>query len=308
MTGTRLAGLDGTNPLGFLGALGVQVAFASTQPQPRLWWSNDIAPRAVVDDEFSVDCIVDQAIPILRDWSKSAVLNPSGPGRVPLPRGDDLKFRREDIRVYLQSVREDDPAASLGAALVAEGSVDNNGSAKPTDLYFTAGQQKFVAMARQVLREVTPDDVRAALNGPWTYASKLPSFMWDVVDDRVYALTAINPADDKKLSNPGVEALAILGLRLHPVFGTRGRTLTRGCSGSWKKGRYSWPLWCKPASLGAVTSLLAHAQGAAGDRRRWFRSWGVSTVLQASIRRSSQGGYGTFAPAEILWQDSRAPQ
>ncbi len=309
MTGTRLAGLEGTNPLGFLGALGVQVAFASTRPRPRLWWSDDIPPRAVVDNEFPIDRIVDQAIPVFREWSKSAALNPSGPGGLPLAKGDDLKLARGDIRVYLESVQENDPAASLSASLVAEGSVDNNGSAKPTDLYFTAGKQKFVAMARQVLREVTPDEVSAGLTGPWTYASKLPSFMWDVIDDRVYALTAIKPSDDKKLSNPGVEALAILGLCLHPVFGTRGRTLTRGCSGTWKKGHYSWPLWCKPASLDVVKSLLAHVHGSAvDDRRKWFRSWGVSTVLQTSIRRSRQGGYGTFAPAETLWQDSRAPQ
>ncbi|WP_420636124.1 type I-G CRISPR-associated protein, Cas3-extension family [Candidatus Palauibacter sp.] len=307
MTGTRLTGLDGTNPLGFLGGLGVQVAFASTQPQPRLWWSDDIAPRAVVD-EFPVDCIVDQAIPVFREWSKGAALNPAGPGGVPLARADDLKLARGDIRVYLESVQENGPAASLSAALVAEGSVDNKGSAKPTDLYFAAGQMRFVAMARKILENVKPEEVKAALTGPWTYASKLPSFMWDVADDRTYALTANNPSEDKKLSNPGVEALAILGLSLHPVFGTRGRTLTRGCSGTWKKGHYSWPLWWKPASLGAVTSLLAHAHGAADDRRHWFRSWGVSAVLQASIRRSSQGGYGTFAPAEILWQDNQAPQ
>ncbi|WP_419163797.1 hypothetical protein [Candidatus Palauibacter sp.] len=304
MTGTRLAGLEGTNPLGFLGALGIQVAFASTKIQPRLWWSDDIPPRAVVDDEFSVDCIVERAIPVFKEWSKSAALNPCGPDRVPLPKGNDLKLARGDIRVYLDSVGEADPAASLSTALVAEGSVDNKGSAKPSDLYFTAGQQKFLAMARQVLGEVTPEEVRVGLLGPWTYESKLPSFMWDVADDRVYALTANNPSGDKKLSNPGVEALAILGLSLHPVFGTNGRTLTGGCWGTWKKGHYSWPLWSKPASPHAVRSLLVHAHGAADDRRRWFRSWGVSTVLQAPIRRSGQGGYGTFAPAEVLWQDN----
>ena len=44
MNQTRLTGLEGTNPLGFLAALGVQVAFASEGDQPRLWWSDDIIP------------------------------------------------------------------------------------------------------------------------------------------------------------------------------------------------------------------------------------------------------------------------
>ena len=38
MSGTHLPGLEGTNPLGFLAALGVQVAFANEDAQPRLGW------------------------------------------------------------------------------------------------------------------------------------------------------------------------------------------------------------------------------------------------------------------------------
>ena len=44
MIGTHLPGLEGTNPLGFLAALGVQVAFANEDEQPRLWWSDDVTP------------------------------------------------------------------------------------------------------------------------------------------------------------------------------------------------------------------------------------------------------------------------
>ena len=306
MTGTRLTGLEGTNPLGFFGALGVQVAFGSSEHQPKLWWSDGVRSCAVVNDEFSIEAIAKQTVSALGEWRESVALTPTGPAGVALARGDDLKLTRSDIRIYLGSVQKNDPAASFSAALVAEGSVDNNGSAKPSDLYFTAGQQKFLAMVREVLRKVTSDDVIIGLTGPWEYQSKLPSFMWDVADDRIYALAANNPSGEKKLSNPGVEALAILGLSLHPVFGTHGRTLTRGCSGTWKRGHYSWPLWRKPATLRAVTALLTHAHDAASDRQKWFPSWGIATVLRAPIRRSSQGGYGTFAPAEIIWQDHRS--
>lgn len=87
--------------------------------------------------------------------------------------------------------------------------------------------------------------------------------MWDVVDDRIYALSSFNPSGEKKLTNPGPEALAILGLSRHPVFcgksrthtgRTNARTLTRGCSGSWSQGSYIWPLWSMPASPKAVDS------------------------------------------------------
>ena len=310
MTGTRLAGLEGTNPLGFLAALGLQMAFESESRQPRLRWSGDITPRALVDDDLSVDQLAEEALRACRAWAASPALTPVNPDGKALKKGDQLKFSPGDIRVYLQLGEAGGPGATLPAALVAEGSLDKQGVAKPSDLYFTAGQQKLLKMARETLEGVTHDDLVSGLRGPWSYDSKLPSLMWDVADDRVYALRGYDPtgSGEKKLSNPGPEALAILGLSLHPVFAGRERTLTQGCSGSWKNGWYSWPLWRRPASRHVVRSLLAHAYDHSDDadrerRRSWFRSWGVGAVLKSPIRRSSQGGYGTFGPPEVVWRD-----
>ena len=306
MNGVHLTGLEGDNPLGFLAALGVQVAFATEAEQPRLWWNDGITPHAVVDDDFQSERIADQAGKVFDLWAGGPAANPRRSDGSAMPKGDELKLQPDDIREYLRQARNDAPGSSLITALVAEGSVDRNGRAKPTDLYFAAGQQKFLVMARQVLTETSRDHVRAALNGPWTYDSELPSFMWDVSDDRVYALRATDPAPEKKLTNPGAEALALLGLSLHPVFAGRGQTLTQGCSGSWKSGHYSWPVWNKPTRPQTVRSLLAHATHHPDvmDRQRWYRSWGVFKVFRSAIRRSSQGGYGTFSPPEVTWQES----
>lgn len=309
MTGTRLTGLEGTNPLGFLAALGVQVAFASEPERPRLWWSDDVTPRAVVDGGFTIERIADRAREVFIRWKESPALNPTRPDGSPMPKGDELKLAGDDIRAYVSQARRHTPDSALIAALVTEGSLDKQGAAKPSDLYFTAGKQIFLDMARQVLAGASRDDVIAGMEGPWAYGSKLPSLMWDVSDDRVYALAASDPAKEKKTTNPGPEALAILGLSLHPVFAGRDRTLTQGCSGSWKAGCYSWPLWRKPASPHAVKSLLAHAFASdrlslIEERRRWFRSWGIDRILRSPIRRSDQGGYGTFGPPEVVWQTS----
>lgn len=305
MNGVHLTGLEGDNPLGFLAALGVQVVFAAETEQPCLWWSDGITPHAVVDDDFHAERIADQASRVFDRWVGSPAMNPRRPDGSDMPNGDELKLQPDDIREYLRQARTDAPASSLTTALVAEGSVDRNGRAKPSDLYFAAGQMKFLAMARQVLTETSGEHVSLALNGPWTYDSKLPSFMWDVSDDRVYALRATDPAPEKKLTNPGAEALALLGLSLHPVFADGGQTLTQGCSGSWKYGYYSWPIWKKPTRLWTVRSLLAHATYDPNemDRQRWYSSWGVFKVLRSAIRRSSQGGYGTFSPPEVIWQE-----
>ena len=221
-----------------------------------------------------------------------------------MPKGDELKLLPGDIREYLGQAVRWDWSGRLATALVSEGSLDNKGEAKPSDFYFTAGQMKFLHMARNVLNAVSREEVKAGLEGPWRYESELPSLGWDVTDDRVYALRADNPSPEKKLTNPGPEALALLGLSLYPIFAGRGRTDTQGCSGSWKAGWYSWPLWHRPASPHAVKSLLAQAYDhhpAVSGRERWYRGWGVSAILRSPIRRTDQGGYGTFGPSEVVW-------
>ena len=303
MNGTHLTGLEGTNPLGFLAALGVQTVFSDEDEQPRLWWSTDVTAHAIVDDSFSVERITEQALALAARWKDCPATNPRQSDGTPFPKGDELKLAAEDIGTYLRRSCTSETGGDLAAALVAEGSLDNNGVAKPSDLYFTAGQMKFLGMTRTVLAAVVQHEIVAGLVGPWAYASELPSLGWDVADDRVYALRANNPSPDKKLTNPGPEALAIFGLSRHPVFGARDRTLTQGCSGSWKTGYYSWPLWHRPATPNAVKSLLAHACDKPGENRsRWYPSWGVSSVLRSPIRRSGQGGYGTFGPPEVVWQ------
>ena len=308
MNGTHLTGFEGTNPLGFLAALGVQVAFANEDEQPLLRWSDDITPHAIVDEKFTLDRIAVRVLEALAYWKESFAANPKRTDGSTMPRGDELKLMPEDIRAYLGQAARCDWSSDLATALVAEGSLDNHGVAKPTDFYFTAGQQKFLDTARKVLSVAKCGDIVMGLAGPWRYESELPSLGWDVADDRVYALRANNPSPERKLTNPGPEALALLGLSLYPVFAGRDRTHTQGCSGSWKSGYYSWPLWRKPASTRAVKSLLAHAYDhpTASERNYWYRSWGVSTILRSPIRRTDQGGYGTFGPPEVAWQGSVA--
>jgi len=296
MSGTHLLGLEGTNPLGFLAALGIQVLFEFEEEQPRLWWSDDVIPYAVVDEAFPIDRLVEQAVAEFPRWLESPALNPNLQ-----PKGD-VKYTPENLRRYLEAARERRPGDPLAAALVAEGSLDGKGVAKPTDLYFTAGRQLFMGMARDILEGVCASDLVEAVEGPWSYASSLPSLMWDVVDDRNYALTAYNPATEKKLTNPGAEALAIGGLSRYPVFAGDERTVTTGCGGRWKRGTFTWPLWSRPAGPGAVRSLVIHASSDRQSDR--LSGWGVSHVLRSTIRRSGQGGYGTFGPPSVIWTSS----
>ncbi len=294
--------------MGLFAAIGIQVAFATEDRQPRLWWSDDVTPHAIIDKEFTIDLIVQKALKEFSLWKESPAIKPQRTDGSKMPKSEELKLLPEDIKVYLDQAERCTRGRGLATALLAQGSLDNNGIAKPSDFYFMAGQQKFLDIAHKILTAANHDEIKAGLEGPWRYESDILSLGWDVADDRVYALMANDPSAEKKKTNPGPEALALLGVSLYPVFAKQGRTKTQGCSGTWKKGHFSWPIWRKPAYPSVVKSLLAHAydcdRAVDSNRHRWYKSWGISTILRSPIRRTNQGGYGTFGPPEIMWQQA----
>ena len=299
--GALSSGLPGDNPLGFLAALGAQAALAVRRADHRLHWTDGPIPHPMLSPAPGWDEVAGAARAVADDWLDGPALDES------IDSG--LKLKREEIREYLRRGRDARSSGLLSACLVAENSLDNNHRAKPSDLYFTAGQQKFVSMARTILSEVTEEEIVDDMTRPWSYRSKRESLMWDSVDDRLHALSASDPtkSQNPKLTNPGAEALAVIGLSRYPCFASPQGTLTQGCSGSWKRGSFVWPLWLVPATGRAVRSLLAQvgadAATKAGSRRtEWYRSWGLSRVMESQIRRSDQGGYGTFGPPRVVWQ------
>lgn len=296
-SGVVLTGLDGTNPLAFFAALGV-VSLPASNEQETTWlsWTDDVIPHPVVDGYESVEALAD-AVMVEREAWRNAVALTFSAGKTPI---DDVKLAPGVLRAYIDACRsadDDGRSAGLAGALVAEGARDNNGAAKPTDLHFTAGQQKFVRMARDLIAGLERGDVEEALAGPWTYTSELPSFMWDITDDRVYAVSAFNPSSEKKRTVPGAEFLALIGLRALPAFAEGTRATTTGCAGSWKQGVFVWPLWTTPVSFRTARTLVAHAPA----DERWLPQWGVRQVLHCQIRRSDQGGYGSFSPPRTVW-------
>ena len=304
MTGygvTHLRGLPGDNPLGFLAALGVQAALAENGAEHCLHWTDDPIPHPVLSPDHGMEEVARSVRTVAAAWLEGPALDKS----VDL----GLKLNTDEIRQYLGRGRDAGSSGSLSACLLAENSLDNNGKAKPSDLYFVAGQQKFVSMARTILGEVTEEEIVDDMTKPWSYRSKRESLMWDSVDDRLHALSAADPTkgQNPKLTNPGAEALAIIGLSRYPCFASPQGTLTQGCSGGWKRGWFVWPVWTVPATGRSVRSLLAQVgvpEGSKSARRRaaWYRSWGLSRVMQSQIRRSDQGGYGTFGPPRVVWQ------
>lgn len=309
MNEVALFPLVGTNPLGFFAALGALDVLQRSDAvnAPTLRWTDDLVPHAVLGGARDLDHLIACCDGDRHRWLKSMVLSwESETG--PL---SDLKPQQQTLRRWGEAVAATLPAgrteADLFCALVAEGAVAGKGDAKPTHLHFTAGQQRFLDMVRHLAAAVSPGDFVEALRGPWAYEKALPSLGWDVRGERIYALRGINPATEQRPGIPGADWLAFLGLTFFPVA-TSGNTLrTTGCSPAWKRGWFRWPLWSAALSPRTVRSLLGDPTvgGASAEARR---ARGIPMVLQAAIRRSDQGGYGSFGPATLAAPSIQPPR
>lgn len=299
MNDVPLPALEGTNPLGFLAALGVLDALSASVPGVTLRWTDELVPQAVIGGVPDADGVLDVLDRDREQWADSPVLGfPSGEPLTDAKPGGRL------LREWFEFVSDDSRAGDHLCAIVAECAFDNNNKAKPTHLHFTAGQQQFLSMVRELVSGVDRERLTEAICGPWRYDSPLPSLSWDSRGERIYALRGGNPSKEKRLGVSGADWLAFRGLVFYPVVRREGGSLrTTACDDAWKSSAFRWPLWKLPATRDVVRSLV-------GDRSLVSKSAkvtgsdlaarGVLVLRESPIRRTDQGGYGSFGASVAL--------
>jgi hypothetical protein len=302
MASLVLTGLDGANPLGFLAALGALNVLADQASSPgevTLGWTYRGAWRPVVTsgEGETIDSIVAHMMADVATWKKEPAIDLEYEGV------RDLKPPPEAYRTYLERLAgKAEPrrrrSVDFAAAFASDVAEDNSGKTKPTALHFTSGQQKFLAMVRELVGGLTPDDVREALVGPWRYDRTLPVLRWDSTVTREHALSAAAPADEKPTGVPAADWLAFRALSLFPVAPRSRRLETTGFSFRRGEAYLTWPLWSSGLSRDTVRSVLAHP-GLVTASERERRALGVEVMLEARVRRSNKG-YGNFNPAAVL--------
>jgi len=291
----ELNGLDGRNPMAYFAAIGTLIVADRMLPNSgiRLSWRRGPIPRPLLHGMASMDELTAVVESDRQAWTSAVALTFEG--------ADDVKFDSAAQRRYLRACRAaNDGGRSVGlaAALLAEGVFAGKGDGKPTDLHFTAGQQRFLASAREVMQQVNVEDLNECLSGPWKYHRQVKTLGWDVADDRVYALTIANPAKESKLTVPGADWLALMGLAAFPVVADGASSAPPGSTGSWKRGAFTWGVWSNPLGAASVRALLANGWSESVRRARV----GLFQQFQSAIRRSEQGGYGSFGPPSVVWQ------
>ena len=291
-----LPALNGTNPLGFFAALGVLDVLTRANPiePPTLRWDGELTPTPMVGGHADTDELVRLILVDRERWVDSVVLNGHGDALA-----DDIKPDPGEVADWFRAAISSPHGGDLPLlhALVSEGALAGKGDSKPTHLHFTAGQQKFLVMARGLRDQLTEGHLREALMGPWSYESELPVLGWDNNrSERLHALSSESPTGTKKRGVPGAEWLGLMGLRFFPVATTnRNELLTTGCAKAWKSGGHlTWPLWTGALTAAEIAPLLSENHKHLASTERHAR--GVDRLLRAPIRRADQGGYGSFGP------------
>lgn len=270
-----LIGLDGSNPLGFLAALGTLV-FCDEQSsvgdhpnwlksRPTLVWGDGKSPYVPVlcfqknapsPDEF-IDFLVARLPRTIQTHPSHWVVEMLEQGAGPTAVRD---FRR--IRSKVVPQRQGDRFKyDWISALSCESAIDADSQLQTVRCDYLIGNLK------SLMHRTTAEHLRRCLFAVWDYADGLAnqSLHWEPTEDRRHAYQWHMPSGDPtRTKSGGMLGANRLGLEawpLFPSFPDADRVVTRGFCGNRANNTYwTWPLWKFPASVPTVASLLAIAK------------------------------------------------
>ncbi len=296
-----LNGLDGSNPLGFLAAIGVlRIATkVASQSDWRVRWemrAGQWSPVLMRNARLTADSLIDLLIPALAAMKD----DPS------FRFADDLTISCEEFRKVARSAYN---AADLTdrhyADFIAAFGCDSlQVSAKDQRIQDTAlrtmsgaGHQHFIGSMRELVEKTNPGHLRASLFESWQYSDSKPSLRWDPLDDRRYALRWEEPSGDPVRTMRGANRLAVEALPLFPTAPGERKLHTTGFTQRRSEGvLFTWPIWEMPLNIDTVRSLLslAELQKPRPDRKNLFAR-GIVEIYRS--QRITRDKYRNFAPA-----------
>ncbi|MEM8784048.1 MAG: hypothetical protein AAGE65_14500 [Planctomycetota bacterium] len=297
-----LPGLDGSNPLAFLAALGTLRTLTLALPDETVrmsWEPHDGAWRPRVwCSAIDRDAVLIETLDNVLAEAKN---------RVCFQIGDNLNLPAASFRVFLLDAINNSASftqpgdrtdSDFFAAFGSDAIVDDKGVMADTALRTMsgAGHQHFLKFFRELVERTEADHLERALLRTWDYADEGRglNLRWDPADDRRYAVRWQNPSADPNMTMRGANRLAIEALPLLPTAPDRGRIVTTAFEGKGARDTYfTWPIWSPSLSLEVVSSLLANVP--AMQRRPEHR---VALGIEALIRsaRITTGKFRNFTP------------
>ena len=297
-----LTGLDGSNPLAFLAALGTLRSLTFVWPHRDVkmaWRQKRGAWRPVIQSLTASD---DDMVAALHERCRITRDHPT------LSIADNLAIDVKTFREHLceQTQSSNTEATAFAAAFGCDAIYDDKRVICDTSLRTMsgAGHQHFLKTMRDVLQGVTKEQIHKALFHPWRYDDPLKglSLRFDPMDEKRYALRWDDPSGDSTRNSCGnmlgANALAILGIPFLVVAPVRGELHTTGFRGQLSRDcHWSWPIWDAFVSRDTIASALAIAQLHDNEvPRSQLMQQGIMEVYRS--QRITTGKFRNFAPAE----------
>lgn len=309
--GIDLKGLDGSNPLAFLAAVGTLRLLhlrANSNGAVRMRWRRG---ATWMPELCGFDTNPDSLCQALLEA-------PRVPTEAFSELGEDITVTQDDFRRFVQAAKEALPAerraAEFAAAFGNEVCLkEKKDRIANTEFCFItgSGHQHFLGTMRAQVEKVLAHHLKTALFGPWQREKGL-SMRWDPKDAAEYALRWSDPGTEGASAVWGANRLAVEAL---PVFPSQpcsaqpGRGLrTTGFQGLRKRGdwpQFTWPIWTDWASLDVVRSLVSLKELHKSDdefTRKGLEERGIGEVFRAQRVRIGQGANFkvSFRPARAV--------
>lgn len=307
-----LIGPEGSNPLGFLTALGTLRVLTLIKPEAawKLGWGVESGGWRPFLESSESDLEPQGLCDLLADWlaepPQAALLHQEC-------LGDNLTIAPSRFSAiaqhFLRRIVEDasdgqvavDFLAAFGTDAAHQPHSKDRSLMQDTALRTMsgAGHQHFIKFMREIIANTDAGHLHSTLFEPWAYRDegRGMNLRWDPIDDRRYAMRWKNPSSDAAVSMRGANRLAIEALPLFPTAPQGNDLATTG----FRRHRgtfWSWPVWTSALELEVVRSALQIT--AVSDLSREapqadLKRRGIAAVYRSE--RITVGKFRNFTPA-----------
>jgi len=293
--GLLLPGLDGTNPLGFLTALGVLNTLDQSdvhRPATLQWHAEhgSWVPAVYTPTAMSLD----QLMLTLRSTLNNTKDHPA-------LRWQEFCDEPEAVRKLIC----DNPDA-WSACIGVEPLSNTHESKRISQLQAARKDYHVKAIANLLKTEISEDQLHKTLLQPWDYADPLVGLTLhiDPSEDRRYAHQWNKPAGDPSRKTHGnmiaANRIALEAFPLFPTVQVRGVGQTVGFEGRQMHNTFwTWPIWSCATNADVIRSLLASAELQENQpNRQKLLAMGVDAVMRS--QRILVGKTPNFTPAQQI--------
>lgn len=297
-----LTGLDGSNPLAFLAALGTLRSLSLAWPNRTIkmaWQERDGAWRPVLyfDQETSKDNLLHSLDKFLKTMKNHPAFS----------FDNNLKVKPSNYKLFLINVLQNffnnnerigvDFGASFGCEATSRESLIQDTAFRTMS---GAGHQHFLKFMRDLVDLTDIYHLETALFELWTYQDSAPSMRWDPIDDRRYSLRWKNPSKDVIKTMRGANRLAIEGIPFYPTVPRNNNLYTTGFMGNRINNTFfTWPIWKPKLDMEVVRSVLSMSEiQKQNSSKISMRKMGINQLYCS--QRITIGKYRNFTPSKSV--------